>query len=84
VDIDKGQALEKVVTNTADNLKKLYGNDAAVVVMICIPDGDGHHLKRWSWRGRCLTVEGLLHRSAVEILGSLSTAQSPPQVPPQS
>ena len=71
-EIDKGAALEKLVSVTADNLKARYGEEAAIIIMIAIPEEGGHHIKRWSWRGRCLTVEGLLHRGAVEIMGSLS------------
>lgn len=77
-EVDKGQALEKVISNVADNLKSRYGPDAAVVVMVGIPDGD-HHLKRWAWRGRCLMVEGLCYRSLAEIMATLGNAQSPPK-----
>lgn len=59
--------LNLTVQRTADALLAAFGKEAAIIVMVGIPDGVDHSKKQWAWRGRCLPVEGLLERCGEEI-----------------
>lgn len=55
------------VKKVVDELFEAAGPEGSVVIMVGFPDGPKHSRKVWEWRGRCLSVEGLLARSSDEI-----------------
>lgn len=59
--------LLKRVAALADEIKKEFGDEGALVLMIGGSEGEAHSFRRWAWRGRCLQVEGLLARCSEEI-----------------
>lgn len=64
-------ALEKDVTAATQALFKKYGPETAVIVMVGIQDGKEHSAFQWQMEGRCLPIEGLLHRVSREVLKTL-------------
>lgn len=63
--------LQANIDRIAEDLLKKYGPEAAVVIMVGVPEGKEHSQRRWAWRGRCLPVEGLLTRCAEDIRQNL-------------